>query len=95
MNGTHSFPGCLSKLVNLFPFVILLLPDAYSLLSLHVLPNVSWQSPGDLKNLEQNEAAPLLVGQLKQTVKGAARLEQSWRGPTHDGLVRKFTSEKE
>lgn len=60
-----------------------------------MLQKVSQQVPGDLNSLEQKEAAPLLVVQLKQTVKRAARLELSWRGPTHDGLVRKFTSEKE
>lgn len=94
MNVAQSLPGSVSKPGNLFPLVVLLLPDASSS-SLHVLQKVSRQVPGDLNSLEQKEAAPLLVVQLEQAVKRAARLELSWRGTIHDGLVRKFTSEEE
>lgn len=46
-------------------FVILLLLDASSLLSLHVLEKVSWKFLGDFNSLEQREAAPLLVVSIK------------------------------
>lgn len=45
--------------------VILLLLDASSLLSLHVLEKVSWQFLRDFSSPEQSEAAPLLVVSIK------------------------------
>lgn len=75
--------------------VILLLLDAPSLLSLHVLEKVSWQFLGDFNSPEQREAAPLLVVSIKpDRERLPARLE-SRRGAARDGLVMKFASEKE
>lgn len=64
-NALQSFTGRRAQPVNLFSFLIFLLLDVSSLLSLHVFQKVSWQFLGDFNSFEQKEAAPLLVVSIK------------------------------